>query len=134
MFYPDGLFTIATTSEILPELVDCFIKGGNSAICKYPLWGTYYIENDTIKTQVIREEGVGICTIFRDYKITQGKQLININEYINPEYTKIGNMRNYPSFYSNNCPGNIMFYPLSQKRDISECPLLKRKWFNKSEK
>lgn len=128
MFYPNGLFTIATTSEILPELIDCFKTGGRSDICKYPLWGTYKVEGDLIKTQVIREEG-NKCVIFRDYKILQDKSIINISDYIQPEYTNLGYMQNYPSLKDNPCSKKADFYPLKSKRDSTECPFIKKKWF-----
>lgn len=129
MFYPDGLFTIATTSEILPELADCFENGGKDKICKYPSWGTYFVENDTIKTQVIRQEGIGLCTIFRDYKILPDGNLMNISDYVHPENTKIGYMKNYPSFFENRCMEKAQFVPLNKKRNVQACPYIKSKWF-----
>lgn len=130
MFYPNGLFTIATTTEITSELIDCFQNGGASNICKYPLWGTYRIEDNMIKTQTIRMEGNG-CTIFRDYKILPDKSILNISDYVQPEYTNLGYMNNYPSFTSNPCEKKAQFYPLKTKRDSTECLLLKKKWFYK---
>lgn len=129
MFYPNGLFTIATTSEMLPELIDCFENGGRSTICKYPLWGTYRIEGDVIKTQVIRTEGNG-CVIFRDYKIGSDRSIINISDYVHPENTNLGYMANYPSFTENPCPTAATFHPSTTKRDIKDCPLLKKRWFS----
>lgn len=129
MFYPNGLFTIATTSKILPELINCFEYGGKTKICKYPLWGTYRIMGDTIKTQSIRQEGIGICTIFRNYQIMPDRTLVNICDYIYPENTKIGNMKNYPSFFKNPCPVAATFVPLPSKRNQYECPLFSKKWF-----
>ncbi|MFV0331032.1 MAG: hypothetical protein ACK5KL_14650 [Dysgonomonas sp.] len=128
MFYTNGLFTIATTSEILPELIDCFENGGQSDICKYPLWGTYKVEGDLIKTQVIREEG-NKCVIFRDYKILPDGNIVNISDYVQPEYTNLGYMENYPSFKENPCSKKADFYPLKFKRDSTACPFLKKKWF-----
>ena len=130
MFYPDGLFTIATTSRITDELTDCFENGGKNNICKYPLWGTYIVEGDIIKTQVIRPEGNG-CVIFRDYRILPNREITNISDYVQPEYTNLGYMENYPSFTSNPCEKAAKFYPLKNKRDSSECTLLKKKWFLK---
>ncbi|NDW09189.1 hypothetical protein [Dysgonomonas sp. 520] len=129
MFYPDGLFTIATTSKMIPELIDCFENGGKSAICKYPLWGTYRVKEDTIITQTIRQEGVGICTIFRNYKILPDKSIVNICDYVIPENTKIGNMVNYPSFYINLRMEKARFFPLDTKRNKKECPFINKKWF-----
>lgn len=125
MFYPDGLFTIATTSSISPELVGCFEKGGTSSICQYPLWGVYRIDGDTIKTQVIRSEGNG-CVIFRDYKILTDGNVVNISDYVEARYTNLGYMQNYPSFAQNACPVPAKFHPLQSKRDVSECPFLNR--------
>lgn len=128
MFYPTGLFTIATTSKLLPELTDCFEKGGKSAICKYPLWGTYRIEGDLIRTQVIRPEGNG-CTIFRDYKILPDGNIVNVSDYVEPRYTNLKYMENYPSFKDNPCETEAVFYPLQSKRDSTDCPWLRKKWF-----
>lgn len=130
MFYPDGLFTIATTSKILPGLVDCFRNGGKSNICRYPLWGTYRLEGDLIKTQVMRTEGNGFV-IFRDYRILpDGKGIVNVSDYVQPEYTNLGYMANYPSFMQNQCESAAIFYPLDTKRDPAECPFIGKKWFN----
>jgi len=129
MFYPNGLFTIATTSHVSSDLLKCFLQGGNDIVCKYPLWGTYRIKNDTIKTQTIRMEGNG-CVIFRDYKILPDKSIVNISDYVEPQYTILGYMQNYPSFKENRCEKKANFYPMLTKRDFTECPFLKKKWFN----
>lgn len=130
MFYPDGLFTIATASEVSPELIDCFVNGGKSKICQYPLWGVYRLEGDTIKTQVIVTEGSG-CTIFRDYKILGQREIVNISDYVEPEKTNLGYFANYPSFMVNSCAVPAMFYPSVKKRNPGECPFIDKKWFNK---
>jgi|GEM_PF-1339341 len=128
MFYNNGLYTVATATD-WESLAECFEKGGNSNHCQYPLWGTYRIEGNRIKTQCVREEGIGTCVIFRDYEISPEKSLLNLNEYIHPENTNIGNMTNYPSFKENPCLQPARFYPLQSKRDSLECPLLKRNYF-----
>lgn len=128
MFYPNGLFTIATMSSLHPELTECFAKGGNSPLSKYPIWGTYRIEGNLIKTQVIRFEGKG-WTIFRDYRIQSDGSIVNVSDYIEPEYTNLGYLENYPSFKNNDCEKLATFYQLQTKRDSTECPLLKKKWF-----
>lgn len=128
MFYPNGLFTIATTRKILSELTDCFENGGVSTICHYPLWGTYKVEGNLIKTQVIRTEGHG-CVIFRDYRILPNKNIVNVSDYIQSQYTNLGYMSNYPSFVSSECSKEAVFYPLQSKRDSTACPFLKKKWF-----
>lgn len=133
MFYPDGLFTIATTSQLLPELIDCFANGGKSNVCKYPLWGTYRIDGDLIKTQTIRMEGDG-CTIFRDYRILPDGSIVNVSDYVQPEYTSLGYMENYPSFTRNLCEKAALFYSLPSKRNVTDCPFLNKKWFNKRKK
>lgn len=125
MFYPNGLFTIATTSKILPELIDCFTHGGISPICQYPLWGTYQLEGDLIKTQVIRKEGNG-CTIFRSYRILADKSIVNISDYVEPQYTNLGYMSNYPSFENNPCAKAAEFYPLPAKRKPQDGSFLKK--------
>lgn len=128
MFYPDGLFTIATTSKLIPELNDCFENGGNNSICSYPLWGTYRIDQDTIRTQTIRLEGNGFV-IFRDFLINSDSTLSYLNDYVNSEHINLGYMANYPSFKGNRCNIRSSFYPLSNKRDSQDCPLLNKKWF-----
>lgn len=130
IFYPDGLFTIATTSSISPELIKCFEDGGDSKICKYPLWGIYTLEGDLIKTQIIRTEGNGFV-IFRDYKILPDGKIVNISDYVEPQYINLGYMENYPSFKDNPGKKPAEFYPLKTKRDKKECPFLYKKWFRK---
>lgn len=130
MFYPDGLFTIATATAVSSELTDCFAYGDSGAVCKYPLWGIYRVDGDTIKTQVLRMEGDG-CVIFRDYKILPDGAIVNISDYVDPDYTSLGYMANYPSFKVNGCETRALFYPLKVKRSKDECPLLKKKWFTK---
>lgn len=115
MFYPDGLFTIATTSEVSSELIDCFENGGKSELCQYPVWGIYRVEHDTIKTQVIREEGSGFV-IFRDYLITPEKDIINIRDYVEAECSNLAYIKNYPSFKENPCSKAARFFPLKSKR------------------
>lgn len=128
MFYPDGLFTIATVSAVHPELVKCFENGGQSAACNYPIWGIYRVDGDVIKTQVIRPEGGG-CVIFRDYKILPDGQIVNVSDYLQPQYTRLGYMANYPSFQDNPCKQPADFFPLKQRRNKEDCPYLKKKWF-----
>lgn len=129
MFYPDGLFTIATASNI-SDLTDCFENGGKSNFCQYPSWGTYRVTGDTIKTQTIRQEGMGICTIFRDYEIKGAEILINISDYVYPHNTNLGYMKDYPSFQKNKCAKATAFYPLAKKRNREDCPFITKKWFN----
>ncbi|WP_163273647.1 hypothetical protein [Dysgonomonas sp. 511] len=128
MFYANGLFTIATTGNLTPELILCFEQGGKSNICMYPLWGTYRVEGEYIKTQTIRPEGNG-CVIFRDYKILPDKKIVNISDYVEPQYTNLGYMGNYPSFTTSACEKAAGFYSLKSKRDSTDCYLLKKKWF-----
>ncbi len=129
MFYSNGLFTIATTSEISPELIECFQSGGKSFISQYPLWGTYLLFGDTIKTQVIRPEGGG-CVIFRDYLILNDRSILNISDYVESEYSKMAYMANYPSLKTFSCSTKAAFFPLNQKRDSTECPFIGKKWFH----
>lgn len=110
-FYPDGLFRIATTSQITGQLVDCFESEEKTTICKQILEGRYIMDQDTIKTQVIWPVGNG-CVIFRDYRISEEKQIYNISDYVEPEYTKLVYMKNYPSYRYNPCEKEAKFYPL----------------------
>ena len=128
MFYPDGLFTIATTSELMPELINCFEQGGTSLICRYPSWGTYIVERDTIRTQTIVTDGHG-CIIFRDYRILADKSIVNISDYVDHKATNLGYMNNYPSFRQNNCSRSAIFTPFNAKRYEAECPFINKKWF-----
>ena len=130
MFYSNGLFMIATTGRLLPELIGCFEIGGKSKICRYPLWGTYIVEGNIIKTQTIRQEGNGFV-VFRDYRILSADSIINTSDYIQPQYINLGYMDNYPSFTINPCEEKAEFYPIKTKRDSTECSLLKKKWFHK---
>ena len=130
IFYPDGLFTIATGTD-LSEIGECWINNDSrSTVCQYPSWGTYRIYNDTIKTQTIRQEGIGFATIFRDYLILADKSIVNINDYVVPENSNIGYMVNYPSFVENTCKKQAKFYPLNKIPDHKGCPYLTKKWFN----
>ncbi len=115
-FYPNGQFTIATTSKIFPELIECMEKGGKSTICKYPLWGFYRIKGDTIQTQVIRTEGSSYV-IFRDYLILPNKNIVNISDYVEPQYSNLGYLKNYPSFKNNPCGKSAKFYSVSTKSE-----------------
>jgi len=114
LFFPNGLFTIATTSRITPELIDYFEAGGMSKTIQYPLWGTYQIEGDLIKTQVIRTEGSS-CVIFRDYRILPDGMIENISDFVEPQYTRLSYMANYPSFKDNPCKIPAEFHPLKLK-------------------
>lgn len=125
MFYSDGLFTIATTSAISDELTECFVNGGSSNICRYPSWGLYTIEGDTIKTQTIRPEG-NKFTIFRDYLILPDKSIVNICDYVQPRYSNLGYLGNYPSFRRNECLIPAQFHKLSSKRSAQDCPIVLR--------
>lgn len=129
MFYPDGLFMIATTSQP-DEIIGCFNSDKQSTICRYPLWGTYKIAGDTIKTQTVMDESAPMTTIFRDYLILPDKSLLNISDYVNPQNTKIGYMKNYPSFIQNPCMIKASFIRTENKRNRSSCHYLKKKWFN----
>jgi len=130
MFYPDGLFTIATGPN-LNEVIKCFGNNLQSVICKYPSWGTYRLIGDTVKTQTIRDEGAAMSTIFRDYLILSDDGIVNVSDYVHPENTKIGYMKNYPSFNDNRCLKAAVFHELDDKRNSSHCPYLKKKWFKK---
>lgn len=128
-FYPNGLFTIATGTD-LSEVVKCFEdKDRKSAVCDYPSWGVYRMVDDTIKTQTVRQEGIGFCTIFRDYKIEKDKSIVNISDYVIPENSNLAYMANYPSFRESRCQEVAKLYPLAEKRDSTRCPYLKKKWF-----
>lgn len=128
MFYPDGLFTIATSSNV-DMVTGCFSSGGKAVICQYPLWGTYRLSGDTIKTQTIVIEGMGTSCIFRDYLIRPDKKIVNISDYAHAEKSKLMYMKNYPSFKINPCKTPAQFYPLSHKRDKKDCPYISKKWF-----
>lgn len=132
MFYPDGLFTIATTSKVDSTLINCFAKGGKGNVCEYPLWGVYRLTGDTIKTQSLRQDGGG-CVIFRDYQIMPDKSIVNLSDYVEPQFTMMGYMKNYPSFRENVCPKTARFLPLKSKRSVDDCPFIRKKWFLKKQ-
>ena len=56
MFYTNGLFVSATDTNA-ENLKPCFAANEKSKKCRYPLWGTYRIAGDTIRTQAIKQEG-----------------------------------------------------------------------------
>jgi hypothetical protein len=128
MFYPDGLFRIATTTDISAELIDCFSSDNNSVLCRYIVWGTYKAEGNIIRTQSLRMGGYPFV-IFRDYEIRPDRSVVNISDFVEPENTKLAYLNNYPSYRYNKCPVPARFYPLKHKRDSGDCPLVKRKWF-----
>ncbi len=132
MFYPNGLFTLATTSTMSSYLRDCFKQGGDYNICKYPSWGTYEINNDTIITQLIVDYGPGgwgKVMVFRDYLILPSKELLYISEYCIDKDVVTCN-----EAPANPCPKVAQFVPMERKRSIQDCPWLKKGWFNKTEK
>ena len=132
MFYPNGLFTLATTSLMSSNLRDCFKQGGDYNICKYPSWGTYEIKNDTIITQLIVDYGFGgwgKVMVFRDYLILPSKELLYISEYCIDKDVVTCN-----EAPANPCPKVAQFVPMERKRSIQDCPWLKKGWFNKTEK
>lgn len=128
MFYPDGLFTLATTSDV-QSMSDCFTEENNSNICEYPSWGTYRIYGDTIKTQTILIEGMGTATIFRDYLILKDRSIVNISDYVIAENTNLGYMRKYPSYKDNINDKKAQFIKTTVKRNSSDCPYLNKAWF-----
>lgn len=130
MFYSNGLFCIATTSNVSADLIKCFADGGESNLCRYPSWGTYRIEGDTIKTQSLANIGTGYV-IFRDYLIMPDESIVNLSDYVEPQHTNLGYMENYPSLLFNTCPKMAKFYS-SSKRDSSDCPYLCKRWFWKN--
>lgn len=127
IFYPDGLFLIATTSVVSHDLIACFNGDGVSTISDYPNWGIYKIEGNVIKTQSYRSEGNGF-TIFRDYEILPNRSLVNTRDFVEPRYSNLGYLKNYPSFTDNSCRKPAKFYPLLSKRDKTSSPLLKKSW------
>lgn len=130
VFYSDGLFAIATGSE-LNDVNECFFSDDKTILCNNIAWGIYTVNSDTIKTQTIRQEGMASCIIYRDYLIGKNNTLINISDYVNPKSTKIGYMSNYPSFTNSNCITNSRFFKNRKaKRKASFCPYINKKWFN----
>ena len=109
-FYPDGLFTIATTSKLSPVLLRCFEEEASNKKCSYLLKGVYVVEGDTIKTQAVWPVGNG-CTQFRDYRILPNRHIVNQSDYVEAEYSNLAYMKNYPSFYENPCGQEAQFFP-----------------------
>lgn len=128
MFYPDGLFVIATGTD-LAEVSNCLATNASSTICNYPSWGVYKLVDDTIKTQSVLVLGFTGITIFRDYLVQADGTLVNLSDYVFPENSNVGHMREYPSFTQNRCQKVAVFTPLKTKRDASQCPLMRSKWF-----
>lgn len=129
MFYSNGIFTLATTSNSSsPNIINCFKTGGKSDYCQYPSWGTYRIVNDTIKTQIYQDNGNwGERYIwFRDFLIKSPTKIILIKKYCI--------ISGYNQDYIYTCPQVSDFFPLETKRNWRECPLLKKKWFTNKPK
>jgi hypothetical protein len=111
-FFPDGSFAVAMTSELFPELIRCFFsESKKSSYCKYILHGYYLLEGNLIKTQVLWPVGNG-CVIFRDYRILNEGAIVNVSDYVQAEYSNLGYIKNYPSFYENPCAKKAVFYPI----------------------
>ena len=113
-FFPDGLFIIATTSQLSPALIRCFGNEAESKKCEYVLKGLYVVEGDRIRTQAVWPVGNG-CTQFRDYRILPDGKIVNTSDYVEAEYSNLAYMKNYPSFYENPCEREAQFYPLAHK-------------------
>lgn len=128
MFYHDGLFLSATTDTITNEILSCFERNNSEPVKSYPLWGTYRIEGDTIKTQSIRQEGNG-CVIFRNFVIVNKNKIINTADYVESQHTNLAYMKNYPSFFENTCPSSAKFIPLKTRRNPTDCPFMKNQQF-----
>lgn len=128
MFYPDGLFVIATGTD-LSAVIECFKTNKKSTICSYPSWGVYRLDGDTIRTQTVQLIGSTGITVFRDYVIEQDGSLINTSDYVYPDNSNVGHLKNYPSFSRNSCSIPARFRPLEHRTDSGQCPLLKLKWF-----
>lgn len=101
-FSPDGNYRVASAKTISPELIRCFVSDDQSILCNNILAGRYRLAGDTIRAEAIWPVGNG-CVVFRDYLISQDKLLYNLNEYIEPDYSNLGYLRNYPSFFVNDC-------------------------------
>lgn len=129
IFYPDGLFCIATGTD-LSDVSQCFFSNEETTLCKNLSWGLYTIYNDTIKTQTLRQEGMAFSVIYRDYLIQKDKSLVNISDYVISGNTTIGYMKNYPSFMNNLCSSKSQFISVKKaKRSSSLCPYFNKKWF-----
>lgn len=131
IFYDNGLFAIVTGTD-LTEASKCFYTNDKTTGCENILWGLYELKHDTIRTQTLRQEGFEYYVIHRDYLIGEKQTIINLSEYVNCEKTKIGYLKNYPSFIENECQTEGVFYPRKdEKRNTRLCPLIKNKWFVK---
>ncbi|MBK5722865.1 hypothetical protein JGH11_18500 [Dysgonomonas sp. Marseille-P4677] len=120
MFYENGLFRFANTSESGVEKVLTSFSSEEKEFYSFIPWGTYYFDNDTIYTQYIQERGLlyGSYILNRNYKILPNKKIICIYYSNNENITEI-----------NVDSDTAKFHPLKSKRDWRECPWLKKKWF-----
>lgn len=124
MFYKNGLFRFANTSDSGFEKVLTSFNSEGKEFYSFIPWGVYYISNDTIYTQYIQEQGFlfNNYILNRNYKILPNEKNICIYYSNNDDVTKI-----------NKDTDISCFCPLKVKRDWQECPWLKKKWFkNKS--
>ena len=82
------------------------------------IWGTYIVENDTIKSQIIvdlgLDGGVGASRSF--FLILNSKQI-----------KKIGYISDHGEYFEENIIYN--YEPLTDRMDSADCWLFKKKWF-----
>lgn len=131
MFYNNGIFASGDNYSIISVVIDCF--DGSMGKCEGLVWGSYKIVKDTIKTQQLWDEGVyGKYIIYRDYFILSDRKILLISDYMLEDnkkaYLNKYKYRKNPLYLFENVPP-CRFYPLETKRDSTQCPLLKKKWF-----
>lgn len=142
MFYNNGLCTslstrVATDKNRIISILDTlysshifsnknvneFCKKGNTS------WGTYEVNNDTVKVFLIENligcDGTRKRVISTRYLISNDKQLKQI--YIANSNKEYGYKKTLDI-------SNSIFYPIENKRDSLECPYLTEKWFYKKDK
>ena len=92
-------------------------------------WGTYEVHNDTIKTFLI-EDLIG-CDGTRK-NIVSGIYILSDDRELKHIYTSNTN-KGYGYKKTLDIP-RTTFYSIENKRDSTECPYLKKKWFYKKDK
>ncbi|MFR9166178.1 MAG: hypothetical protein ACLVKO_08200 [Dysgonomonas sp.] len=104
-FFLNGLYCSSLSNDSINMFDD------NSS---YIYWGRYILSGDTIKVQVVDDEGLlgGIRTIYVSYQIVSKDLIKRLNSFEKPESTMI-----------------YQFKPTMPDPFLPDCWLLKKKWF-----
>jgi len=128
MFYSNGLAVNCSIEDDYPSdfLINSF-KGKLKNIYVGDSWGSYVIENDTIKLQTDMQcewyYPSGTFIEYSNFKILPDRRIQLISNYLR------GDSWHYDWKMYPDCNKPSAFFPLETKADSTKCPLLKKKWF-----